>query len=263
MSAVPASLRIGSPWRVALPALLVLLLVIGVLYRDTAMAMVGIWSRSDTFAHAFMVPPISLWLIWRQRHALARLAPRPLPWMLVPDLPPDAAGDPCYRVEAFCSITAETPIDAPDAATFLDAAVRFANDTMWGTLNATVIVDPRTARDPAFRPALDRAIGDLRYGTVSLNHWSAAGYGIGITPWGAFPGNPRHDIGSGTGFVHNPLMFDAAEKTVIRGPFRAWPKPPWLSSHRGAHKLMPELTRFEADHHLRRLLPIARYAIRG
>jgi hypothetical protein len=29
--------------------------------------MVGIWERSDTYAHAFIVPPITLWLIWRQR----------------------------------------------------------------------------------------------------------------------------------------------------------------------------------------------------
>jgi acyl-CoA reductase-like NAD-dependent aldehyde dehydrogenase len=186
-----------------------------------------------------------------------------LPWMLIPGLSPDAAGDPCYRVEAFCSVTAETPIDAIDAVTFLERATAFANERLWGTLNATLIVDPRTAKDPAIRPALERAIEDLRYGTVSLNHWSAAGYGIGITPWGAFPGNPRHDIGSGTGFVHNPLMFDAAEKTVIRGPFRAWPKPPWFSNHGGAHKLMPELTRFEADHHPGRLLPILWHALRG
>ena len=186
-----------------------------------------------------------------------------LPWMLIPGLSPDAAGDPCYRVEAFCSVTAETPVDATDAVTFLERATVFANERLWGTLNATIIVDPRTAKDPAVRPALERAIGDLRYGTVSLNHWSAAGYGIGITPWGAFPGNPRHDIGSGTGFVHNPLMFDAAEKTVIRGPFRAWPKPPWFSNHGGAHKLMPELTRFEADHHPGRLAPILWYALRG
>jgi acyl-CoA reductase-like NAD-dependent aldehyde dehydrogenase len=186
-----------------------------------------------------------------------------LPWMLIPGLSPDASADPCYHVEAFCSVTAETPIDATDAETFLDRATAFANERLWGTLNATLIVDSRTARDPSTRPALERAIRDLRYGTVSLNTWSAAGYGIGITPWGAHPGNPRHDIGSGTGFVHNPLMFERAEKTVIRGPFRPWPKPPWFSSHRGAHRLMPELTRFEADKHPGRLLPILWYAIRG
>ena len=146
---------------------------------------------------------------------------------------------------------------------FLDRATAFCNERVWGTLNATVIVDRATARDPAVRPALDRAIRELRYGTVSLNTWSAAGYGMGITPWGAYPGNPRTAIGSGTGFVHNPLMFGSIEKTVIRGPFRPFPKPPWYASHRTAHRLMPALTRFETDRHPGRLLPIAWYALRG
>jgi exosortase A len=46
--------------------------------------MVEIWSRSDTFAHAFLVPPVALWLAWRKRDALARLRPSPQPWMLLP-----------------------------------------------------------------------------------------------------------------------------------------------------------------------------------
>jgi len=74
----------SSSWRYALAALAVLLAAVGLLYRETAVAMVGIWARSDTFTHAFLVPPISLWLIWRQRVALARLAPRPAPWLLLP-----------------------------------------------------------------------------------------------------------------------------------------------------------------------------------
>jgi exosortase A len=84
MSAVPADLRIASPWRIALPAFLVLAGVILLLYRDTAMAMVAIWWRSETFAHAFLVPPIGLWLVWRQRERLAALTPRAQPWVLVP-----------------------------------------------------------------------------------------------------------------------------------------------------------------------------------
>jgi len=186
-----------------------------------------------------------------------------LPWMLVPNLSPDATGDPCYRVEAFCAITAETPIDAPDTATFLERATAFANEQLWGTLNATLIVDPRTARAPAMRPAVEQAITNLRYGTVSLNHWSAVGYGLGITPWGAHPGHPRSDIGSGTGFVHNPLMFDRVHKTVVRSPFRAWPKPVWFANHRTAHLLLPHLVRFEADRRPDRLLPIFWNALRG
>lgn len=84
MSAVPADLRIASPWRTALPAFLGLVAAIVLLYRDTAMTMVAIWWRSDTFAHAFLVLPISLWLVWRQREPLAALTPRPRPWMLLP-----------------------------------------------------------------------------------------------------------------------------------------------------------------------------------
>jgi acyl-CoA reductase-like NAD-dependent aldehyde dehydrogenase len=186
-----------------------------------------------------------------------------LPWMLVPDLSPDAVGDPCYRVEAFCSVTAETTIDASDVAGFLERAVRFTNDALWGTLNATLIVDPRTMRDPVSRAAVERAVAELRYGTVSLNHWSAIGYGLGVTPWGAFPGHHRADIGSGTGFVHNPLMFGRVQKTVVRSPFRAWPKPVWFASHRTAHRLVPHLIRFEGDRAPHRLLPIAVHSLLG
>jgi exosortase A len=71
-----------APWRQALPPWLLLVAVVLVLYRDTAVAMVEIWSRSDTFAHAFVVPPIAAWLIWRQREALAALSPRPAAWVL-------------------------------------------------------------------------------------------------------------------------------------------------------------------------------------
>lgn len=63
-------------WTGALVALLLCLAWISFWYWDTAVAMVTIWMRSATFAHAFLVPFISLWLIWRQRHALATLTPR-------------------------------------------------------------------------------------------------------------------------------------------------------------------------------------------
>lgn len=186
-----------------------------------------------------------------------------LPWMLIPDLSPDAAGEAAYRVEAFCGVTSETVVDGDDTAAFLEHAVRFANETLWGTLNATLIVDPRTMRDPVTGPAVERALVALRYGTVSVNHWSAIGFGLGITPWGAYPGHARTDIGSGMGFVHNPLMFDAVEKTIVRSPFRAWPKPIWFSTHRNAHRLVPHLVRFEGDRNPLRLVPIFFHALRG
>lgn len=77
------SVGTAQAWRQALPALLLLMGWILYLYRDTGMAMVTIWYRSETFTHAFLVPPISLWLVWRQRHLMAALGPQPMFGMLV------------------------------------------------------------------------------------------------------------------------------------------------------------------------------------
>lgn len=64
-------------WQHACPALLLLLAWILFLYFDTAAAMVLTWSRSETFTHGFLVPPIVLWLVWRQRRVIAAQAPQP------------------------------------------------------------------------------------------------------------------------------------------------------------------------------------------
>ncbi len=71
-------------WRRTLPLLLLLLLALLALYFGTLQAMVGIWARSETFAHAYLVAPISLWLVWRRRHRLATMQPRPQPLWLLP-----------------------------------------------------------------------------------------------------------------------------------------------------------------------------------
>ena len=71
-------------WRGPGLAWLALLLVLLVQYRATAAGMVAIWLRSETFTHAFVVPPIALWLVWRQRQRLADLLPRPQYLMLAP-----------------------------------------------------------------------------------------------------------------------------------------------------------------------------------
>ena len=80
-AAVSNRMRLSNPQ--ALVALSVVLAVVLIAYRDTAAAMVSIWSRSDTFAHAFLVPPIALWLIWRRREELANVETRPNAWMLL------------------------------------------------------------------------------------------------------------------------------------------------------------------------------------
>ncbi|NMG75992.1 exosortase A [Aromatoleum diolicum] len=46
-------------------------------YRDTVASLVEIWNRSDTYAHGFLVAPISIWLIWRNREQLRNVPVAP------------------------------------------------------------------------------------------------------------------------------------------------------------------------------------------
>ncbi|EHR72001.1 exosortase 1 [Burkholderiales bacterium JOSHI_001] len=67
----------SAAWRSALPTLALTLALTLLLYWRTASEMAGIWWRSDTFAHALLVPPLVVWLVWRQRNHLKFLVPRP------------------------------------------------------------------------------------------------------------------------------------------------------------------------------------------
>ena len=73
----------SNAWRAALPALIALIALILMLYRETATAMVTIWYRSETFTHGFVVFPIALWLVWRRKVELSTLTPRPNPYVLL------------------------------------------------------------------------------------------------------------------------------------------------------------------------------------
>ncbi|MBK9237021.1 MAG: exosortase A [Rhodoferax sp.] len=79
-----ATLARTAAWRKALPQVVIAIVAILLLYRETALAMVTIWYRSETFTHAFVVPPIVAWLIWRKRAQLAALTPQPMRWVLLP-----------------------------------------------------------------------------------------------------------------------------------------------------------------------------------
>ncbi len=76
-SAASPTLSSTNPaWRVAVPALLLTVVMILVLFRETALDMATTWRRSETYAHGMIVPPITLWLIWRVRASIAVLTPR-------------------------------------------------------------------------------------------------------------------------------------------------------------------------------------------
>lgn len=82
MSAVLTAPTPTSPWRSALPAVVAAVLAVVLLYLDTFKAMAAIWSRSDTYAHAFLVPPIVAWLVYRRREVLRHVVPVSQPWLL-------------------------------------------------------------------------------------------------------------------------------------------------------------------------------------
>ena len=76
--------HIEARWRAPLASLVVLLGLIVLRYRDTFAGMVEIWDRSPTFTHAFVVPPLVLWLVWRKRFELEQLPTRPVSWLVLP-----------------------------------------------------------------------------------------------------------------------------------------------------------------------------------
>lgn len=186
-----------------------------------------------------------------------------LPWTLIPALNPDETNDICFTTEAFCGVIGEVGLKAETVAEYVEKAVDFCNEVMWGSLNVSILVHPHSMRDPTVRRAVERAISQLRYGTVAINHWPALSYGLTSPTWGAFPGHPDDDIQSGRGVVHNTYLFDRAQKSVLRGPFRLRPKPPWFISHKKAEDLARRLAHFEYQPSLKKLPGLLVSAVRG
>ncbi len=185
-----------------------------------------------------------------------------LPWTLVSVRPDDPLGM-CFETECFTGVFSEMALPAASVVDFVDKAVEFANQRLWGTLGATIIVHPASMKDPLISDAVERAIADLRYGSVSVNIWVAVAYGAVTTTWGAYPGHTPQDIQSGRGTVHNALLFDKPLKSVVRAPFRLYPKPVWFGTNQNSHRTLQALTEHEANPGLMSVLKVAAQAVRG
>jgi hypothetical protein len=157
--------------------------------------------------------------------------------------PHDAGDTDAFSTEAFCSTLVVHAIPG-DLESYLDRAVAFANERLYGTLGANLIVDPET--DDEHAALLDRAIAALRYGCVAVNAWAGVGYFLAETPWGAYGAgaDPRD---SGAGVVHNAALFSRSLKSVVRAPFRPWPRPPWFVTNARAAQIGRALCSFEAE----------------
>lgn len=78
------------------------------------------------------------------------------------------------------------------------------------------------------------------------------------------PCHPLQDIGSGNCVVHNTLLFDHPQKSVLYAPFRFHPQPPfWSPSNRNLEGIGGAALRFSAAPSLATMLPLARQALRG
>ena len=183
-----------------------------------------------------------------------------------------AGGGDVEKVEYFAPVLGVVELPGTGQA-FVDAAVAHANDRLTGTLGANVLVDPVTQRSLGAR--FEQAIARLRYGTVAVNAWTAFGFLTPTATWGAFPGGTVADAPSGIGVVHNAFLLADVERTVVRGPFRpfprslgrgrfsALPKPPWFVTARTGTRVSSGLTRFRIDGSIPRLLATLVQAFRA
>ena len=168
-----------------------------------------------------------------------------LPWTLIPDVDPTNRGDVAFNAEGFCSLFAETALEAGSIPEYLESAVTFANETLWGTLCATILVHPKSLQDPDIAAAVEQAIAELRYGTVTVNYFTGVAAACIVTPWGGYPNGDIYDIQSGTGVINNVHMLSRTQKSVFRAPFRRWPDPFLVTANR-AHVFAERLARYDA-----------------
>lgn len=161
------------------------------------------------------------------------------PITMIPDLDPTDTDQMAFRVESFNGVFGEAGFPGQSLVDYLAGVAEFCNKHLWGTLAATILVHPRTLKDPVAAAAVERLIAELEYGTVCVNAWAGIGYGLTTTTWQAFPGHPRNNICSGDGWVHGTFMIEKPQKSVIRAPWKLGKKPP------GAYDFttMPSLAR--------------------
>jgi len=169
-----------------------------------------------------------------------------LAWAFLRDVDSSNEDDPIFRVEPFCGILSQTEIASADPVDFLDKLTTFLNDRVWGTLNCCLVVHPRLEKDAAVSRALDRAILELRYGTVAINVWPAVCYGAMSMPWGGHPSATLDNIQSGLGWVHNTYMLGGIDKSIVRAPLKMWPDPLWFTDNPSTTRMGPAIIDMEA-----------------
>ncbi|HOY70257.1 MAG TPA: aldehyde dehydrogenase family protein [Methylotenera sp.] len=186
-----------------------------------------------------------------------------LPWTFISGLDAQDENEILFHEEPFCSVLSEVLVGSQNPIEFLEKAVEFCNSKLWGTLNATIIVHPKSLKDPVVKAAFEQAICKLEYGTVAVNTFPGLSFVHASPPWGAYPGSTLENIQSGTGFVHNTAMLESIEKVVIRAPLTVFPKPGWFPSHKTAQITTRRIVEMEEKASWARVPGIIWAAMRG
>jgi acyl-CoA reductase-like NAD-dependent aldehyde dehydrogenase len=185
-----------------------------------------------------------------------------LPWAVISGLSP-ASDTRLFRDEPFCSILSVVTLPESDPASYLAAATRFANETLWGTLSAVLIAPKSLLGDSATNASVQTAIEELDYGVVAVNAWSGLAFGMGGLPWGAAPGSTLADARSGIGWTHNASMLERVRKCVARAPLAAFPTPFWYPGHRSLTKFARAFLDYELAPSPLKLAKLASAAVPG
>jgi hypothetical protein len=183
-----------------------------------------------------------------------------LPWTVIPDVPAQS-GEYALSQEVFCGILAEVSLPGTMPRDFLAQAVPFVNQVLWGNLCCVLLIHPRSQKQ--LGQDWPKTLAALRYGNIGVNVWTGVNFALGVTSWGAFPGNSDQDIQSGRGAVHNSYLFDYPQKSVLYAPFRIWPTPAWFADHQNLLNLGQRLTAYEAHPNGANILRLVMAAIRG
>ncbi len=175
--------------------------------------------------------------------------------ILVAKLNP-AANTYAESTEVFAPALNVVDLPGASAEAYLQAAIDYANKQLYGTLGANIVIHPKTIAAIG-RKRFEELLIKLHYGTIAVNAWTGLGFLTPQATWGAFPGHTLADVQSGIGVVHNSMMFDKPERTVVEAPFKPFPRnllslsftmlprPPWFITNKKGNILGKLLVNFQ------------------
>ncbi len=176
--------------------------------------------------------------------------------------------------EVFAPALSVVRFPSTDTAAYIKNAIDWCNNTLNGTLGANILLDPKTEKKLGAQ-AFEDMIAELHYGCIAINAWTGLGFLMAQGTWGAFPGHTLQDAQSGIGVVHNTFLFDKPERTVVRAPFRPFPRtvasggmtmlprPPWFVTNTQQHNIGKALTHFQHHPSWLKIPGVFFYALQG